>query len=294
MPTMPNGLVPLVSALSSEAPEGVTRTEVAGGPARYRLDWARGRQRFNVKLALDGGRLLVWTAFYHHIIKKGAIAFDMRLDSGLGVMPHSVHILPGSYSLAAAGGNYMASFVVECESAVYSLSDAQVAAYGLSATTLPAGMVPTIAAYSFAGPDGVERDQLGGGAAGYALQWARGTQRFNCTFILTATQFAAWSVWFHRLIAKGSRTFNMRLDSGTGPDVHAATIVPGTYSSARTGGTATVVSFIVEAEPTIYEYTAADAQVIIDLHNAYGDTQFALLARLAQFANVDTNVLDFP
>lgn len=294
MPTMPNGLVPLVSGLSSEAPEGVSRTEVAGGPARYRLEWARGRQRFGVKLALDSGLLLVWTAFYHHIIKKGAIAFDMRLDSGLGVMPHNVHILPGSYSLVASGGNYVATFTVECESAVYGLSDAQVAAYGLSAATIPAGMVPTIASYSFSGAEGVERDQLPGGAAGYALDWGRGTQRFSCTFILTPKEYAIWSVWFHRLIAKGSRTFNMRLDSGTGPDVHAATIVPGTYSSARTGGTATVVSFIVEAEPKIYDYTAADAQGIIDLSNAYGNSQFALLARLAKFATVDSNVLDLP
>jgi hypothetical protein len=290
---MPNGLVPLVSSLSSDAPDGVTRTDVAGGAARYRLDWSGGRQRFGVKLTLDSGTLLVWTAFFVHIIRKGSIAFDMRLDSGLGVMPHQVNIVPGSYSLAGVSGKYQASFTVECTSSVYALTDAQVAAYGLSAASIPLGMVPVIADYSFTGPDGVERDALVGGAAGYALHWGRGTQRFNCTLILTPARYAQWSVWFHRLIAKGSRTFDMRLDSGTGPEVHAATIVPGTYSATRTGGTATVVSFTVEAEPKIYDYSVAEAQSIIDLHNAYGDSIEALLDRLTQFATVDTLVLDF-
>ena len=293
MPTMPNGLVPVLSEYSSQSPDGVTRTDVAGGAARYRLDWARGRQRFGVKLVLDSGTLMVWTAFYIHIIKKGAVAFDMRLDSGLGVMPHRVNILPGSYSLAGVSGKYQASFTVECDNAVYALTDAQVAAYGLTSTSIPDGMVPVIADYSFTGPDGSERDAIAGGAAGYALDWGRGTQRFNCTLILTPARYAAWSVWFHRLVAKGSRTFNMRLDSGTGPDVHAATIVPGSYSASRTGGTATVVSFTVEAEPKIYNYSVADAQGIVDLHNAYGDSIEALLDRVARFANVDSLVLDF-
>jgi hypothetical protein len=291
---MPNGLVPLVSDMSSQGPDGVTRIDVAGGAARYRLEWARGRQQFGVKLALDSRLLQVWAAFFHHIIKKGAIAFDMRLDSGLGVMPHSVHIVPGSYKLATVSGQYFATFTVECESAVYALTTGQVAAYGLSADAIPADMVPVIANYAFTGPDGVERDGVTGAAAGYALEWGRGTQLFNCTLILTPARYAVWSVWFHRLIAKGARTFDMRLDSGTGPDVHAATIVPSTYAASRTGGTATVVSFTVEAEPKIYSYSAAEAQALVDLNDSYGDGTDALLARLAQFANIDSLALDIP
>lgn len=293
MPIMPSGFVPLVAAYSGGDPGGVIRTEVAGGPGRYRTDWARGRQKFSVTITLDKSGLSVWLLFFHHVIKKGALAFDMRLDSGLGVAPHAVRMIPGSYSVAALSGAYTVAFAVECESAVYALSDTQVAAYGLSAAAMPSGLVPMVAGYSFDGPGGVLRDEVAGGNAGYGLEFARGTQQFSCTLMLTAAKFAIWSVWYHRLIHKGGQTFDMRLDSGFGPELHSATIIPGSYSFARTGGNLTVVSFAVEAESKAYDFSAADAAFIVELHSQSGGAAGALLARLAQFATIDTLVLDF-
>jgi len=157
--------------------------------------------------------------------------------------------------------------------------------------TLPAGLTPTVAAYSHGGPGGVMRTEVAGGAPRYALDYGRGVQQFNVTLVLDKLKFSVWTAFFHHIILKGAVTFDMPLDSGFGTDLHAVNIVPGTYSATRTGGTAMVVAFAVEAESKVYDMTASDAVVLIDVYSAYGDDK--LLARLAQFANVDTNVLDF-
>lgn len=293
MPTLPPGFVPTVAAYSQGDPGGVLRTEVAGGPARYRLDYDLGYQAYAVTLALDALKFSVWAAFWTHVIQKGALAFDMRLDSGLGVAAHSVHVMPDSYSATRQGSAYMVQFSVECQSAVYALSDAAVSAYGLSASSLPAGLVPVISSYSQSGPGGVMRDDVAGGVAAYGLDWGRGLQRFNCTLILTATQYATWSVWYHRLIKKGAYTFDMPLDSGFGTQPHACNILPDSYQASRTGGIATVVSFVVEAESKALDMSAAEAQSMVDVYNAYGAESNALLARIAQFANVDSLALNF-
>lgn len=294
IPVMPVRLVPGVSSYTGAGPGGVIRMEVGGGSARYRLDWARGRERFDVRMQLDKERFSIWSMFYHHVIRKGASAFQMRLDTGLGVAPHLVNLIPGSYQAAASAGGYAVAFAVECDNAVYALSDAQVAAYGLSADAMPAGFVPTVASYSFGGPGGVLRDDVAGGAPGYAQEWGRGPQQFSCTLILTPEKFAVWTVWFHRLINKGVRTFTMRLDSGMGTADHTATIIPGSYSTARTGGIATVVSFAVDAESSVYSISAADAQMMIDLYNHMGGASVTRLTdRIARFATVDTNALEF-
>ena len=294
MPTIPNGFTPTVAAYSSDAPAGVLRTDVAGGVPRYGLEWDRGTQRFNVTLVLDATQYSVWVAFYHHLIKKGAIAFDMRLDTGLGTALHSCHIVPDSYSATRTGGTVMVvAFVVETISAVYALSDVAVAAYGLSSTVMPAGLTPLVQGYALSDPGGVINSEVSGGVAAYALEYFRGPQRFACQLLLSPDQFATWSVWFHRLIAKGAYTFDMPLDSGFGVQTHAANIVPGSYSATRTGGIHTLVSFAVEAEPKAYDLSTAEAQSMVDLYNLYGTGTDELLAAIAQFALVDSLVLDW-
>ena len=159
--------------------------------------------------------------------------------------------------------------------------------------TLPAGLTPTVAAYSHGAPGGVMRTEVSGGAARYALDYGRGTQQFNVTLILDKLKFSVWTAFFHHIILKGALTFDMPLDSGFGTEAHAVNIVPGTYSASRTGGTAMVVAFVVEAESKVYDMTAGDAAALIEVYLTYGGDSNKLLDRLAQFANVDTNVLDF-
>jgi hypothetical protein len=158
---------------------------------------------------------------------------------------------------------------------------------------MPNGFTPTVAAYSMDDPGGVLRTEVAGGAARFGLDWDRGPQRYQVTLILDALKFSVWTAFYHHIIKKGAITFDMRLDSGFGPELHAVNIMPGSYSAARTGGIAIVVSFVVEAENKVYEMTAADAAGMVDLYNAYGAGSNGLLQRLATFALVDTNALDF-
>lgn len=156
---------------------------------------------------------------------------------------------------------------------------------------LPNGFKPTVAAYSHDGPGGVSRTEVAGGVPRYALEYDRGLQKFNVTLILDKMRFSVWVAFYIHIIKKGAITFDMPLDSGFGTEMHACNIMPGSYSATRTEGIAMVVSFVVEAENKAYDFSAVDAQALIDLYNEAGDGSNALLARIAQFALTDTLVL---
>lgn len=159
--------------------------------------------------------------------------------------------------------------------------------------TMPNGLKPVVEGYSIDDPGGVMRTDVAGGAPRYALDWDRGTQRYSVTLILDALQFSVWTVFYHHSIKKGSIAFGMQLDSGFGAAMHQVNIMPGSYSATRTSGIMTVVSFIAEAESQVHELSAADAASVIDIYNTAGAGTNALLDRIAQFANGDTNALDF-
>lgn len=295
MPSMPNGFIPEVSGYSHGGPAGIARTEVAGGSSRYIRQWDGGAQQFSCSLILDKTQYSVWSAWYHQVIKKGAIAFDMLLDSGLGLQPHNVNIVPGSYTVSAVdGANLRVSFTAEGGSSAYGMTDADVsafaAAYGLTADALPSDFIPLVSNYSHDGPGGVEFSD--GGVSAYALAWDRGLQKFNVTLMLTADQYKMWAVWFHRLIGKGARAFDMMLDSGFGVEPHTANILPGTYSAARSENM-TIAAFSVEAESKAYQLTEDEAAGLVGLYNTYSSDFNALLQRLEQFATVDSLALQF-
>jgi hypothetical protein len=157
--------------------------------------------------------------------------------------------------------------------------------------TMPNGIKPVVAGYQFDEPGGVQRTDVAGGMPRYALDWDRGTQRFQVTLILDAQQFSVWEAFYHWTTRKGSITFDMPLDSGFGVSLHPVNIVPGSYSAARTGGIMWVVNFVAETENQVYAMSAADADAMIDFYNLFGVYSDALLARIARFATVDTLVL---
>jgi hypothetical protein len=127
-PSLPSRFMPAVTGYGLSDPGGVMRTEVAGGSARTALDWDSGPQNFTITLFLELDEYAVWTAFYHHIIKKGARSFLMPLDSGFGVSPHLVTMLPGSYSPTRSAGNlWVVGFAVEAENQAYELSSQEAA-----------------------------------------------------------------------------------------------------------------------------------------------------------------------
>jgi hypothetical protein len=157
--------------------------------------------------------------------------------------------------------------------------------------TLPNGFMPVVSGYTIDEPGGVMRTDVAGGAPRYAMEWDRGTQRFQVTLILDAAGFSAWTVFYHLQIGKGSLAFLMPLDSGLGVLPHQVNIMPGSYSAVRSNGEMVVVSFVAEAENQVYLMTAADGQALLEVYNQYGSDANSTLARIAQFANVDTLVL---
>lgn len=159
--------------------------------------------------------------------------------------------------------------------------------------TMPRGMCPLVTSYTTGAAGGVDSTDLEGGFPRTALAYERGVQTFNVALFLTPLMFSVWNTFFHHAIKKGAITFTMPLDSGYGVQDHVVTMVAGSYSTARSGGIHTVVTFQVLAENKAYEMTAADAEALLELYEEYGERSDALLARLAQFANVDTLVLDF-
>lgn len=154
-------------------------------------------------------------------------------------------------------------------------------------------MKPLVSAYSGGAPGGVEQTAVDGGAPRTALSYDRGVQPFNVSMLMTPLKLSVWTTFFYHSIKKGAYSFTMPLDSGFGMADHLVTMIAGSHSTTRTGGIHTVVSFQVLAVSQAYEMSAADADALLALYDEYGEGTEALLRRLAQFALVDTLVLDF-
>jgi hypothetical protein len=297
MPTLPAGFEPTTSGgYSHDGPAGVLRTEVAGGPARYAADWSRGAQRYNISMLLDAYQFSIWNAFYAYSIRKGAIPFDMPINGGFGMQQLTVSIVPGSYQAVQADTFTTVSFTAEGVSPAYAMTDAEVSAFaaanGLSAAALPPGIVPVVSpgGYSHGGPDGVAGGDVAGGHSAYAMEWDRGVQQFNVTLFLNPAEYAAWSVWFYRLIGKGVQSFEMPLDSGFGVQPHLVNIVPGSYSATHNDGFV-VVSLTVEGESKVYDLGEEAGLALVEMAFLYGGGIGLLLKAIEKFATVDTLVL---
>ena len=112
------------------------------------------------------------------------------------------------------------------------------------------------------------------------------------TLLLDPLQWQVWESFWLIAIRKGSLPFDMTLNSGLGPALHTVHIVPGSYSVNMVDPITISVAFAVEAESQVYANPDAGTS-IIDLYNTYGASSADLLAAIAQFATIDSNVLDF-
>lgn len=159
---------------------------------------------------------------------------------------------------------------------------------------IPYGMCPAVSPYSFGSPGGAVRTDIDGGVGRYGLMYDRGTQQFQVTLVLSGAYFTVWNAFFLRVIDKGVISFIMTMDSGMGLEDHLCNIIPGSYGATLTSGTMYSVSFVIEAEAAS-TYDLSDSQIadLIDIHNVTEGKTHALFDRLAQFANFDTNVLNF-
>lgn len=159
---------------------------------------------------------------------------------------------------------------------------------------MPSGLDPIASAYSFSGPSGVQRTEVAGGAPRYALDYERGVQSFNITMVLDADHMATWTLFYHHVIKKGSVSFTMDLDSGMGYTQHTCNIVPGSYNVTRVGVGYSSVSFVIEAEASVYAISYEDAVAFVEVTELLQPNPSATIAAIEQFATVDSNVLDYP
>ena len=157
---------------------------------------------------------------------------------------------------------------------------------------LPRDLYPVTSpsGYSYASAQGVHMTQVEGGFNRYATDFDRGTRVFNVALACTAGHLRVWELFYLRIIKKGALSFEMPLDSGTGLEQHVVNIIPNSVNTAATDGNNFVVTFQVEAESKIYDFTEEGAAAIIAIWNAGGDVG-ELLDRLALFTLEDTLVL---
>ncbi|SIQ99714.1 hypothetical protein [Pseudacidovorax sp. RU35E] len=158
---------------------------------------------------------------------------------------------------------------------------------------IPRGLRLVTSNYSAGDPGGVRRTAVAGGAPRYAQDYARGTQQFRASMILTAPQYAIWTLFYMHKIGRGAIGFEMDLDSGQGVRAHVCNIVPGSYSAEPAGGRVWTITFVLEAEPSVYEFDEESASDVLELWDEVGPDLDALLRRLARFALSDTRVLEF-
>lgn len=156
----------------------------------------------------------------------------------------------------------------------------------------PSGFKPAVQGYSIGAPAGVRMTELAGGMPRIGLAWDRGQQAFEVTMVISQAKFAVWVMFFYHQLRNGSLQFTMPLDSGLGLSDHLCIMVPGSYSAVPVSGSKVwSVRFTILAESQVYTTTPEDADELLALWEVYGEGLEPLLARLAQFATVDTLVL---
>lgn len=162
----------------------------------------------------------------------------------------------------------------------------------MTTPVLPRDLYPVTSpsGYSYASAQGVSATQVEGGFNRYALDFDRGTRLFNVALACTAGHLQVWELFYLRIIKKGALAFEMPLDSGTGLEQHIVNIIPNSVNTTETDGNNFVVTFQVEAEPKIYDFTEEGVAAIIAIWNAGGDVG-ELIDRLAEFTLEDTLVL---
>lgn len=129
-PSFPAGFKPTAQGYNIGSPDGVSMTDVGGGLPRVAMQWDRGRQAFQVTMILPQVRFSIWSTWFHHIIKNGAIQFTMPIDTGFGLQSALCVMVPGSYSAVpvASARVWSVTFTVLAESHAYTMTDEDAAA----------------------------------------------------------------------------------------------------------------------------------------------------------------------
>ena len=162
----------------------------------------------------------------------------------------------------------------------------------MTTPVLPRDLYPVTSpsGYSYASAQGVHMTQVEGGFNRYAMDFDRGTRIYNVALACTASHLQVWELFYLRIIKKGVLAFEMPLDSGTGLEQHIVNIIPNSVNTTETDGNNFVVTFQVEAESKIYDFTDENVTTVLSIWETSGDVG-EFVDRLAEFVLSDTLVL---
>lgn len=121
LPTIPAGICVAAQGYGYGGPTGARRTEVAGGRGRYGLNYYGGTSQFAVTLVIPPEVHRIWTLFYHRRIALGTLPFLLDIDSGMGIEPHEVNIVPDTYSVTVNQTVWIVTFTVEARASAYNV-----------------------------------------------------------------------------------------------------------------------------------------------------------------------------
>lgn len=162
----------------------------------------------------------------------------------------------------------------------------------MTTPVLPRDLYPVTSpsGYSYASAQGVHMTQVEGGFNRYAMDFDRGTRIYNVALACTAGHLQVWELFYLRIIKKGVLAFEMLLDSGTGLEQHIVNIIPNSVNTTETDGNNFVVTFQVETESKIYDFTDDGVDAMLVIWETSGDVG-DFLDRLALFTLEETLVL---
>lgn len=162
----------------------------------------------------------------------------------------------------------------------------------MTTPVLPRDLYPVTSpsGYSYASAQGVHMTQVEGGFNRYAMDFDRGTRIYNVALACTAGHLQVWELFYLRIIKKGVLAFEMPLDSGTGLEQHIVNIIPNSVNTTETDGNNFVVTFQVETESKIYDFTDDGVDAMLVIWETSGDVG-DFLDRLALFTLEETLVL---
>ncbi|MES2207293.1 MAG: glycosyl hydrolase family 18 protein [Pseudomonadota bacterium] len=139
--------------------------------------------------------------------------------------------------------------------------------------TIPEGIVPSITdGYSFQGPEGVSRVEVGGGINRYSLDYHTSYIRVQIALALKTSRLLSWSNFYYGEIQRGALPFKLPLDSGFGADLHTLYLDNDTYSFERRSNALTLVTFEGLTKSQIFDLTLDEAKAIVDAYNGYTAT----------------------
>ena len=149
-------------------------------------------------------------------------------------------------------------------------------------------LTPIYAGYGDKASTDFVQSNISGGMPRTQLDLVGGVSVVNLVFRLSPVGHQYWKSFFYNTIKTGALPFNINLDIEGYSQTYSVQIVNNSVNRALAYVRGNDVSFQVYAKPVV---DAEYMQGITDIYEAYDEESYLLLEAIAQFANVDSQVL---